>query len=44
MVLVTEIPAEPEYFKRQLIIHEELVHITVEVNYTSNGIELRLST
>ncbi len=42
--LITEIPAEPEYFKRQLSIHEELVHITVEVNYTLNGIELRLST
>jgi len=30
--LVTEGSAEPEDFKRQLRIHEELVHITVEVN------------
>lgn len=28
---VTE-PVEPEYFRRQLRIHEELVHVTVEVN------------
>lgn len=25
-------PVEPEYFRRQLRIHEELVHVTVEVN------------
>lgn len=30
--LVTVDKAEPNYFKRQLSIHEELVHITVEVN------------
>lgn len=30
--LVTVGDAEPDYFKRQLSIHEELVHITVEVN------------
>lgn len=29
--LVTEEPVESEYFKQQLSIHEELVHITVEV-------------
>lgn len=31
--LVTAARAEPEDFKRQLRVHEELVHITVEVNY-----------
>ena len=30
--LVTTEDAEPEYFKRQLGIHEELVHISVEIN------------
>lgn len=30
--LVTTDDAEPDYFKRQLSIHEELVHISVEVN------------
>lgn len=30
--LVTASEATPDYFKRQLSIHEELVHITVEVN------------
>lgn len=30
--LVTADAAEPSYFKQQLGIHEELVHITVEVN------------
>jgi len=30
--LVTAGEAEPDYFKQQLGIHEELVHITVEVN------------
>ena len=30
--LVTTDDAEPDYFKRQLRIHEELVHISVEVN------------
>lgn len=24
--------AEPDYFRRQISIHEELVHVTVEVN------------
>ncbi|MEP7244755.1 MAG: CDF family Co(II)/Ni(II) efflux transporter DmeF [Gammaproteobacteria bacterium] len=32
LALVTHEQAEPEYFKQQLRIHEELVHITVEVN------------
>lgn len=26
----------PEYFKKQLSIHEELVHVTVELNYVSD--------
>jgi cation diffusion facilitator family transporter len=30
--LVTAEDADPEHFKKQLSIHEELVHITVEVN------------
>ena len=30
--LVTTDDAEPDYFKRQLRVHEELVHISVEVN------------
>ena len=30
--LVTADDAEPDYFKQQLRIHEELVHISVEVN------------
>ena len=30
--LATSDEAEPDYFKRQLDVHEELVHITVEVN------------
>lgn len=27
----------PDYFRRQIGIHEELVHITVEVNQTTQG-------
>ena len=30
--LVTTADASPDYFKKQLQIHEELVHISVEVN------------
>ena len=30
--LVTDINASPEYFKNQLRIHEELVHISIEIN------------
>ena len=30
--LATDAPVEPDYFKSQLRIHEELVHISVEVN------------
>lgn len=30
--LVTSPEVDPEYFKRQLRIHEELVHITIELN------------
>jgi cation diffusion facilitator family transporter len=35
--LVTTGAAEPDYFRRQLGIHEELVHITVEVNHCAPG-------
>ena len=38
LALVTESHADPEDFKRQLRIHDELVHITVEVN---GGVPLR---
>jgi cation diffusion facilitator family transporter len=31
--LVTAPDVEPDYFKRQLAVHEELVHISVEVNH-----------
>jgi cation diffusion facilitator family transporter len=30
--LVTDADASPDYFRRQLSVHEELVHVTVEVN------------
>jgi len=30
--LVTQLPATPDYFKAQLAIHEELVHVTVELH------------
>jgi Co/Zn/Cd efflux system component len=30
--LVTDKNASPEYFKNQLRVHEELVHILVEIN------------
>ena len=30
--LTTDEAAEPEYFKRLLSVHEELVHITAEIN------------
>ena len=30
--LVTKDDVDPEYFKRQLSIHEELIHVSVEVN------------
>lgn len=32
VALCTEAAVEPDYFRKQLAIHEELVHITVEVN------------
>jgi cation diffusion facilitator family transporter len=32
LALVTEEDASPDYFRRQLGVHEELVHISVEVN------------
>ena len=37
--LVTDNNAAPEYFKKQLRIHEELVHITVETNQMVNAIK-----
>jgi cation diffusion facilitator family transporter len=30
--LVTDAPTPPDFFKKRLAIHEELVHVTVEVN------------
>jgi cation diffusion facilitator family transporter len=30
--LVTKVDVEPDYFKRTLSVHEELIHISVEVN------------
>ncbi len=36
--LVTSQDVEPDYFKQQLSIHEELVHITVEVNKTGHEV------
>lgn len=35
--LVTASDANPEYFKKQLRVHEELVHITVEIQSASAG-------
>jgi len=32
LAVANDIDVEPEYFRRQIGIHEELVHITVEVN------------
>jgi cation diffusion facilitator family transporter len=34
--LLTSETVTPDYFKKQLIIHEELVHITVEINHCAN--------
>ena len=33
--LVTEAEVSPAYFRRQLAIHEELVHVTIEINKPS---------
>jgi len=30
--LITKSDASPDYFRRQIGMHEELIHITVEVN------------
>jgi Co/Zn/Cd efflux system component len=30
--LVTKVDVEPDYFKRALSVHEELIHISIEVN------------
>ena len=40
--LATAVDVTPDYFKQQLRIHEELVHITVEVNHlpTSGALAL----
>lgn len=35
VALVTAAAVEPDYFRRQIAIHEELVHISVEVNRLS---------
>ena len=42
VALVTAADVTPDYFKQQLRIHEELVHITVEVNHlpTSGALAL----
>ena len=32
--LATDNDVSPEYFKKQLRIHEELVHISIEINAT----------
>ena len=32
VALMTDFPAQPDFFRKLLSIHEELVHITVEVN------------
>jgi cation diffusion facilitator family transporter len=34
--LLTSETVTPDYFKKQLSIHEELVHITVEINHCAN--------
>lgn len=38
--LVTSENADPDYFKQQLRVHEELVHISVEVNHLRDGMTL----
>lgn len=42
--LATEGDVGPDYFKQQLRIHEELVHISVEVNLVAAAAELRPAT
>lgn len=37
--LVTGTDVSPDYFRRQLSIHEELVHITVEINKVVQSVE-----
>lgn len=37
--LVTGTDASPDYFRGQLSIHEELVHITVEINKVAQPVE-----
>ncbi|RLM21709.1 cation transporter [Brenneria alni] len=34
--LTTNQAVSPDYYKRQLAIHEELVHITIEINFITN--------
>ena len=38
VALLCDEDVEPEYFKKQLSIHEELVHITVEINRLSEQV------
>jgi Co/Zn/Cd efflux system component len=33
--LATDNDASPEYFKQQLSVHEELVHVSIEINKTN---------
>jgi hypothetical protein len=35
--LLTSKTVTPDYFKKRLSIHEELVHITVEINHFSEA-------
>ena len=41
--LATDGAVQPDYFKSQLRIHEELVHISVEVNRTNAEVGERLA-
>ncbi len=38
--LMTRDDVEPEYFRRQLSIHEEMVHISVEVNHLRPSVQV----
>jgi cation diffusion facilitator family transporter len=41
--LATENEVSPEYFKQQLSIHEELVHISIEINKMTSNVDWPLS-
>lgn len=43
VALIAGSEASPEYFKQQLRVHEELVHITVEVNHTPQRLPLSVA-